>query len=772
MSEEISFRGYISPLLARWKIVVLIFVVALASTFYITIKTPPLYESFATIKLTAQPFADYPMAYMPPGDVIETDIQVAKSRTIAENVVENLALFVRAENRDRFEKLWVSRNTPQGRYIFLPIDEGSYYIISPSGDTLGQGNYGEEFLNQYFHIQLDPLSTRTGLTVLSFNSAAGSFKSSLKVRPIGTSSIIEIRCGAGNPELAALKVNATVEEFMKIGVTEEQKEAKAAREFIENQIKIIRENLSLVEQSLRRYKEASGIITLSRTAEEYTRTLRDFESAKAKAVIEKQETEKTLASLKKRLGYVSYTEMTIPVTDSVISSMRDEIARMEEEKIALISTHGEGYEKVKALQTSIDSIKQKIGEVTMELLMATLQTEDPVHLIREIVNLETNLMAIDERISAIGRIINGYQKKLSTLPKKEVELIRLERDLSGYEAMYDALQSNLQDARIREVMSLGDKTVVDSAVPSLNPVKPSKKLNLVLGAMLGLILGVGLAYILDYIDTSLKDKSEAEKVLSLPILASLSLFKTKKIYLNEEEFIRNHLAKSDKLNETNLIETFRVLKTNITFFSVDKPIKKIMVTSSLPMEGKSTCSVNTAISFARFGSKTLIIDCDLRKPILNGVFGKGGKPGLTDLLTDKDVSLSLAIQKTDIENLYLLTSGTRPPNPTELISSKKMSSILDTLGKEYEYIIIDTAPVITVADPLPVARLVDGVILVFMAGKTDRKLIIEAKNILLRAGANIIGAFMNGVKGEFPYSYYHHYHKDYYHLTEEDVQSA
>lgn len=210
-------------------------------------------------------------------------------------------------------------------------------------------------------------------------------------------------------------------------------------------------------------------------------------------------------------------------------------------------------------------------------------------------------------------------------------------------------------------------------------------------------------------------------------------------------------------------EAYRTLRTNIKFSSFDKEIKSLVITSSGPNEGKSTTACNLAVVMAQAGSKTILIDCDQRKPSIHKVFGLSNKCGLSNILAD-EVELKDAVYKTQVDNLEILCSGTRPPNPAEILSSEKMKGFLQGLKERYDSIIIDTPPIVAVTDAQLLSTYVDGCVLVIASGQTDRGAVIKAKGLLDKVGAKILGIVLNKVdtsnKGYYGARYYNYYSED------------
>ncbi|APM40306.1 CpsD/CapB family tyrosine-protein kinase [Clostridium kluyveri] len=210
-------------------------------------------------------------------------------------------------------------------------------------------------------------------------------------------------------------------------------------------------------------------------------------------------------------------------------------------------------------------------------------------------------------------------------------------------------------------------------------------------------------------------------------------------------------------------EAYRTLRTNIQFSSFDKKIQTIMLTSSGPGEGKSTTCSNLAVVMAESGASTILVDCDQRKPRLHKIFFVSNDKGLSDVLVGK-VEFEEAVKKTQIENLKLLTSGTIPPNPSELMASKKMENFLESLKDKFDYIIMDTPPVVAVTDAQLLSRYADGCILIAASSQVEREAAIRAKELLLKVNANILGVVLNKLeikeKGYYGYYYQYYYGED------------
>jgi non-specific protein-tyrosine kinase len=280
-----------------------------------------------------------------------------------------------------------------------------------------------------------------------------------------------------------------------------------------------------------------------------------------------------------------------------------------------------------------------------------------------------------------------------------------------------------------------------------NPVRPRLLPNTILASIVGALLAVGVVFLVEYLDDTLKTPEDVSRVLSLDTLGLIG-----KLNKGTKELV----TLSQPLSPVS--EAFRVLRTNIRFSSVDRPIHTLVVTSAGPTEGKSTTAANLATVMAQAGLKVIVVDADLRRPRLHQVFGIHPQGGLTGSLLEGNMDGRL--QPTKVEGLAMLPAGNRPPNPSELLGSRRLQELMKLLTQHVDMVVIDSPPVLPVTDAAVLAQGVDGVLLVVDAGETRRQIALQAVESLRQVGANVIGVVLNRVstrKGS-----YYHYYPEYY----------
>lgn len=330
-------------------------------------------------------------------------------------------------------------------------------------------------------------------------------------------------------------------------------------------------------------------------------------------------------------------------------------------------------------------------------------------------------------------------------PEEDQQLQDVEARLASLRASYAALLSYTSDSSANEL------TVVEPAIAAAAPTTPRVALNLALALMFGLLLGIGLAFLADYLDESVKTPEEVEKATGAPVLGVVPRMRI------DPSQSRIYALATVLFPRSSAAEAFRSIRTNLEFTAVDAPLKTILVTSAVPREGKTTVACNLAVAYAQAGRKTILIDADLRRPETHLYFGVENAAGLTNLLRADSLVLKNLLHETEVPNLRTMTSGTIPPNPAELLASTRMAQVLTRIAATADVVIIDSPPLNIVTDPTILARLVDGVVLVVDARRTSRHVARQASETLARVDARVLGVTLNREQAAdtvAPYGYY------------------
>jgi len=384
-----------------------------------------------------------------------------------------------------------------------------------------------------------------------------------------------------------------------------------------------------------------------------------------------------------------------------------------------------------------------------EALQASRYAATKASLSQQLDALNQQILQAQAGINAIGAPNSATQ---------QAELGRLQSEISQLRTSYTTLLQSYENVRLAEAQSTSNILVVEPARVPTAPVRPKTAQNTLLAAVVGMMLGVGLVFLIEYLDDSIRSPEQITSLLRVPVIGVIARMNGGS---HNENGNRSLIAV--KQPRSPVVEAFRALRTNIQFTSVDRPVRSLLVTSAVPVEGKSTVAANLAVVMAQAGLRVLLVDCDLRRPSVHKLFDQTNRVGLTDMMLQASAQWDSAAQPTQTANLSILSSGSLPPNPAELLGSERLRQLLDRLRSSYDMVIIDSPPMLPITDATVLARVVDGVLLIVDTGATRVGAVLQSKEMLERVGGRLIGVVMNKVvKGVGGYSNYYHYYDQYY----------
>ncbi len=389
-------------------------------------------------------------------------------------------------------------------------------------------------------------------------------------------------------------------------------------------------------------------------------------------------------------------------------------------------------------QQLIARVANTLPEVFIERNRAMqLGQVDKAKLEEEIANTEQDLAETTQKLKSVT---------------DDTERTRLETSLAQFRSTYSNLVASYQQVKLAEAQATNNIVVAEPAVVPEIPVRPRTRTNTLLAALVGILLAVGVAFLIEYLDDTIKTPDDISRVSGLSTLGAISRLK-------EVGSTRPLLSLlGSKAPES---EAYRTLRTNIQFSSVDKPVRTLLVTSSGPGEGKSTTASNLAMVLAQTGQRVVLVDTDLRRPVMHKIFGVPNNVGMTTALLSGDhVALEGHLQPTGADNLQLLTSGPIPPNPSELLGSHRMAHLVEVLSEQADVVIFDSPPVLAVTDAAVLGRQMDGVLLVVEAGETREQALAHSVSELQKTGANILGVALNRLDSRRGGYYYYYYYSD------------
>lgn len=331
-------------------------------------------------------------------------------------------------------------------------------------------------------------------------------------------------------------------------------------------------------------------------------------------------------------------------------------------------------------------------------------------------------------------------EKLSATFKQNTRIMVLSSDNENRELSMKIANkvAEVFKRKVVDIMNVENVQIIDTAILPNKPYMPNKQQNVFVGAFLGLMLGLAIVFMIEYLDGTIRTEEDIKKQLEIPVLGDIPKFNE-----DDKKNIKVNLLTSFNQNSLRA-DAYKILRTNIQFSKIDKPVKIIAFTSSTPEEGKTTTSINTAIAFAQSEKKTLLIDCDLRRPKVHKFFNIHNDKGIVNVLTNNVTEdYKEYIYKSEVKNLDILPVGVIPPNPSEMLASRRMKDFLDRIKENYDMVIIDTPPVGIVTDATILGKYIDGMIIVISSGKVDVEMSKKTKNDLQKVGVDILGAIIN-----------------------------
>lgn len=369
-------------------------------------------------------------------------------------------------------------------------------------------------------------------------------------------------------------------------------------------------------------------------------------------------------------------------------------------------------------------------------------------------SLQAELQKVQEDINSTQAELRALRSPDSRTESAERE--RLQSLLAQYRSTSASVLQSLEQVRLAEAQSTNNVTVVEPAEANFEPVSPGIPRNTLLAAIVGAMLAVSVVFLMEYLDESIRSSEQAEYITGLPTLGTIGRIEGKEL---------PHKLVAALRSRSPISESFRVLRANIDFSGVDRPLRSVVITSSIKAEGKTTIAANLAIVMAQAGRRVILVDTDLRRPMLHKYFQKTNERGFTTLLMQRDETpLDDWLQPTGIENLSLLTSGPLPPNPAELLQSQRMQDLTAELTAHADLVIFDTPPVLAVIDSVLIGRLADATLLVVQMSETRADLLGRAMEQLLQSGNRVLGMVLNQVdrshRGTYANYYYYYYTGD------------
>ena len=577
----------------------------------------------------------------------------------------------------------------------------------------------------------------------------GGFHAGLNVQLIRNSRLVQISYTHPDPRLATEIVNGLVKTFIEENFRTKYESVTQTSEWLSTELADLQLKVQTSQEKLVRYQKEHSILGIDEKQNIVTAKLdalnRELTAAQSDRI--QKESDYTFAMS----GDPSLFTKVAPEgsTGAMLGRLREKEADLDTQLALLTTQFGSGYTKVVELNNQLKQVRTQIAAEQKKL--------------KE--RLSNDYLVALQREKLLASAFDQQKQEANKLNESGIEFLVLKRDAESNRQLYDNLLQRLKEAGVSAGLRSSNIRVVDIARTPTSPIAPNIPRNLMLGLLLGLGAGMGLAFVIESLDTTVRNMEEVSAISMLPALGTIPL------QLANNGHLRKRLTtlsggdlKPESLDLVTYIrpkseaaEAYRALRTSILLSSFGAPPKVILVTSALPQEGKTTISANSALVLAQRGSRVLLLDADLRRPGIEKLFGFRSRGGLSTLISGVDKLEDVLVASTEVPNLWILPAGSIPPQPAELLSSTVMKEYLIRWRNEFDHIVIDTPPCLSVTDAVVLSPEADRIILVARSGKTTKLALRRACDLLLHVNARVMGIVLNALDLRSGGGYYYSY---------------
>lgn len=707
--EVIDLREYWNTIVRRkWTVIFFALVVVVTAVLATSLMTP-IYRSSVTLQIEKESTKVVEYTDVTPeesgNDFYQTQYELLKSRTLARRVIDQLGL-------DSASQLSGKQETSYIRGLITSLKQT---FSSEQSDT-SENNLPPDLESM--------------------------FLKSLTVTPIRNSRLVVVHFDSPDKQLAANVVNALAKNYINTNLERRFDASSYAKTFLSERLKQVRANLEDSERKLVAYAKDLQIIDLDQKqgvlmqkVQGLTANIVAAESARIKA-------ESEFEGMRLAGG-----ESFVKVLDNpVVQRYKQTLAELESEYEEKLRIYKPVYPSMVQLRSQIDELQQRVQSETHNIIAA----------------VESNFKATVREEALLKAKMAELKNEILELQNRSTDYQTLKRDVETNRKLYDGLLQRMKEIGVAAGVGTNNISVVDPGEMARFPIKPNLTKNLLIALVLGLFGGVGLAFLFEHLDDTIKSATDLERLFGLAPLGIIPEVDSAREG-GDTVWRQGH---SD--TRSAFAEAYRSCRTALSFSTGSGAPKLLHITSAVAGEGKTTSAISLAVAFSQTGAKVLIIDADLRNPSLHKELSLPNSVGLTNLLAG-DHKPSELIQRTEVANLYCLPSGPIPPNPAELLATGRMLDFLTISGKKFDHIIVDGPPVLGLADALVLANMAKTTILAVNAGETRKGALEGSIKRLRHAQANIVGSILTKyAQGGSGYGYDYHYSYNYYSYSGDD----
>lgn len=724
--EEMHLRDYLLIIKKRQMIILTVLGIIFFTTVIATFTATPFYSSSSQVLIernranTGLEYQSY--SYEP--DFLDTQTEIIQSTNVARKVVEKLKL------------------ASTYRQYFLKNEKDSFALFSViAGNFTALGNTVTSFLSgsDSGNASKDKDLARMVQSKSDTDLIAELIQERLKVKPLKNTKIVAISYIDRNPAIAKMVTDAVVQAYIDELLEIKLSTSNYSLKWMNSKAAEERDKLEKSERELQQYMRDNDLVTVENKLTVLPQKLSEVGLQLSKAETE----EKELQDLLKQINTVKDNPdrlETIPIfaSSEVLKSIRDRMYKANQ---------------------NIQDLSKKFGKKHPTMVKANdelriLRDERRFEIERIVSSVKNSLDLAVSKKKSLEELLGATKVEMLNLNEKFVQYSIMKREVDSNRLVYDTLQAGIKKEGVTEQSQSVNVWVVKPADLPEDPAKPNKKRNLLIGLILGLFSGIGLAFFIEYLDNTIRHPKDLEERFGLTVLGSVEEMKGEN--KNIESFIKKNPL-------SPLAECYRLIRAGLLLSSAEHPPKTLLITSMEAQDGKTSTTTNLARVLARGGNSVLVIDCDLRRPRMHSLLGMTNEIGLSMFLAGTAASEDIIFNIPD-EEFSLVPSGPIPPDPAELLGSKRMKELIDTLSQRFDFVLLDSPPVQSVTDSLALCQFVAGTVLVIRAGKTTYEILESGLKKLRDVNGRVLGFVLNGLKsqdtGKHYYGYNTYYAKD------------
>lgn len=721
--QEIHLREYLLVLVKRrWMIFIVLALVITASTIY-SFRQIPLYRSTSSLYIDRSGYAFVPDViseaynWQQYESFFNTQYKLLASKTLARRVIERLNLTLMD--------------------VAPPAQKGNPKIILA-------GQKREEEIKQL----------------------TGQLLAMVEVAPVKGTNLCEIIFTTADPKLSMTLANAWAEEYVEYSLASQYQYTQKAEELLAEQIKTLQGEIADKEKSLQNYSLEKQVVKLDQDRSMSSKTLEDLNGALSVATQERISREVHYKDLQ------SANKDALPevATSGIVQQLKTEHATLERQYTEKSKTYKPDYPEMVRLQSQMDQLEKRLDTETTEIYKKTLAIARSQY--QEALGKENALQAQ----------MQSFKRESTEMYRNEFSYERLVSEIDGKKQLLESLLKRQNETDVSAQLTEKKATtirIVDRAEMPSGIFEPNIKRNLIYSVMIGLVMAVGLSFLLEYFDRTIKSSDDVERYAQMPFLGIIPRY----IFPDEEQnngsakpalkpVNGNHRHSAADLMSLHdpssmVTEAFRTVRTSLLLSFPEAPPHDILITSSRPGEGKTFTACNLAISLAQMQKRVALVDADMRNPRIHHIWNVPNEIGLSGFLTS-DAPLEDVLLPSDVKGLSLITSGRKTPRPAELLSSTRMDHLIQGLRQNFDHVILDTPPLMPVADSFILAAKCSCVVMVIRGGETPREVVQMARQKLEKSDAVLAGVVLNSIDLNDPYYYYSYFSNYPYRYAKEE----